>query len=41
MGYWGLGILIWFFFYQGIDWFFMDIQGLSYWEHVDMFFAAF
>ena len=27
----------WFWIYQGITWFGMDIQGLSYTEHLDMF----
>ena len=41
LGFWAFGIVLWFFVYQGIDWLFMDIQGLSYAEHIDMFFTAF
>ena len=33
----GSTIAIWVVFYQFLDYFFMEIQGLHYWEHIDMF----
>lgn len=39
--YWAIGTVIWFFYYQMLDSVFMKVQGLSYLEHIDMFFSAF
>jgi hypothetical protein len=32
------GLILWFVYFQTIDWFFMKIQGLSYFAHISSVF---